>query len=186
LRQDPDIILVGEIRDFETCEIAIKAALTGHLVLSTLHTNDAPSTINRMLNMGVEPFMVTAALNLIAAQRLARRLCNECKQPFEYDKQGCLDAGMLLEEYEAGGQMKGTGCRICGDTGYKGRVALYEIMPISDRLKDAVLQGYSAGELKKVAIDDGLQTLRRSGLRKISQGMTSLEEVLRVTRADNV
>ncbi len=186
LRQDPDIILVGEIRDFETCEIAIKAALTGHLVLSTLHTNDAPSTINRMLNMGVEPFMVTAALNLIAAQRLARRLCTECKQPFEYDKQGCLDAGMLLDEYEAGGQMKGTGCRICGDTGYKGRVALYEIMPISDRLKDAVLQGYSAGELKKVAIEDGLQTLRRSGLRKISQGMTSLEEVLRVTRADNV
>ena len=187
LRQDPDIILVGEIRDFETAEIGIKAALTGHLVLSTLHTNSAPATINRLLNMGVEPFMVTAALNLIAAQRLARRLCKDCKEPFSYDKEACIEAGMLEEEYDeaAGkGQMKGTGCRLCGETGYKGRVALYEIMPFSDALKDAVLQGYSANELKRVAIEDGMQSLRRAGLRKINQGLTSLEEVVRVTRAD--
>ena len=189
LRQDPDIILVGEIRDFETAEIGIKAALTGHLVLSTLHTNSAPATINRLLNMGVEPFMVTAALNLIAAQRLARRLCKECKQPHTYDREACIEAGMNPEEYdEAAGktQMKGAGCRVCGDTGYKGRVALYEIMPFSDALKDAVLQGYSANELKRVAIEDGMQTLRQAGLRKINQGLTSLEEVVRVTRADAV
>ena len=185
LRQDPDIILVGEIRDFETAEIAIKAALTGHLVLSTLHTNSAPATINRLLNMGVEPFMVTAALNLIAAQRLARRLCKECAQPFKYEREGCVDAGMTEEEYDAGNSMKGAGCRICGETGYKGRVALYEIMPMSDLLKEAVLQGYSAQELKRVAVEDGMQTLRRSGLAKINQGTTSLSEVLRVTRADN-
>lgn len=189
LRQDPDIILVGEIRDFETAEIGIKAALTGHLVLSTLHTNSAPATINRLLNMGVEPFMVTAALNLIAAQRLARRLCKECKEPHTYDREGCIEAGMLEEEFDAAAgktQMKGIGCRICGDTGYKGRVALYEIMPFSDALKDAVLQGYSANELKRVAIEDGMQTLRRAGLRKINQGLTSLEEVVRVTRADTL
>ena len=185
LRQDPDILLVGEIRDFETAEIAIKAALTGHLVLSTLHTNDAPSTINRLLNMGVEPFMVTSSLNLIAAQRLARSICKECKQPHKYDKQTCLDAGMSDEEYEAGKQMKGVGCRVCGETGFKGRVALYEIMPLSDQLKEAVLQGYSAAELKRVAVEDGMQTLRRSGLAKINQGITTIAEVLRVTRADN-
>ena len=185
LRQDPDIILVGEIRDFETAEIGIKAALTGHLVLSTLHTNSAPATINRLLNMGVEPFMVTAALNLIAAQRLARRICKECKQPFRYDKEGCIDAGMTDEEYEAGEQRKGAGCRICGETGFKGRVALYEIMPFSDTLKDAVLQGYSAQELKRVSIEDGMQTLRRSGMAKINQGTTSLAEIVRVTRSDN-
>ncbi len=185
LRQDPDIILVGEIRDFETAEIAIKAALTGHLVLSTLHTNDAPSTINRLLNMGVEPFMVTASLNLIAAQRLARRICKECKQPHKYDKDGCIDAGMLEEEYNEGKSVKGAGCRVCGETGFKGRVALYEIMPMGDMLKEAVLQGYSAQELKRVAVEAGMQTLRRSGLAKINQGTTSLSEVLRVTRADN-
>ncbi len=185
LRQDPDILLVGEIRDFETAEIAIKAALTGHLVLSTLHTNDAPSTISRLLNMGVEPFMVTASLNLIAAQRLARRICGECAEPEKYDKQGCLDAGMSEEAWEKGSPKVGRGCRVCGDTGYKGRVALYEIMPISDALKDAVLQGYSSQELKRVAVEGDMQTLRQSGLRKINQGTTSLEEVIRVTRADD-
>ncbi|HAN30014.1 MAG TPA: type IV-A pilus assembly ATPase PilB [Myxococcales bacterium] len=187
LRQDPDIILVGEIRDFETAEIAIKAALTGHLVLSTLHTNSAPATINRLLNMGVEPFMVTASLNLIAAQRLARRLCKECKEPFTYEKQACIDAGMTEEEYDAAakdGMMKGMGCRVCGDTGYKGRVAFYEIMPISDAIKEAVLQGYSATELKRVAVEDGMPTLRRAGLAKVRQGLTSLDEVIRCTRAD--
>ncbi len=187
LRQDPDIILVGEIRDFETAEIGIKAALTGHLVLSTLHTNDAPSTISRLLNMGVEPFMVTASLNLIAAQRLVRRVCKECAEPFAYEKEGCMTGGMSEDQYGewSGGMRKGIGCRICGETGYKGRVALYEILPITDALKDAVLQGYSATEIKRLAVSEGMQTLRMSGLRKMGQGVTSLEEVLRVTRADN-
>ncbi len=184
LRQDPDILMVGEIRDFETAEIAVKAALTGHMVLSTLHTNDAPSTINRLLNMGVEPFMVTASLNLIAAQRLVRRLCAECKEPHVYDKQQCLDAGLTEEEYDGAKFMKGRGCRTCGESGFKGRVACYEIMPMSDGLRDAVLQGYSAGELKRVAIQDGMQTLRRSALKKMALGLTSLEELLRVTRGD--
>jgi type IV pilus assembly protein PilB len=184
LRQDPDILMVGEIRDFETAEIAIKAALTGHMVLSTLHTNDAPSTISRLLNMGVEPFMVTAALNLIAAQRLVRRNCAECKQPVVLDKVAVLEAGLSEDEYNVATFMRGSGCRICGDSGYKGRVAIYEIMPMTDGLKDAVLQGSSAGEMKRVAVQDGLQTLRRSALKKLALGLTSFEEVLRVTRAD--
>lgn len=184
LRQDPDVLMVGEIRDFETAEIGIKAALTGHMVLSTLHTNDAPSTISRLLNMGVEPFMVTAALNLIAAQRLVRRTCAECKVPYKPDLKTCVDAGMSEEDYEKASFMKGAGCKTCGDSGYKGRVAIYEIMPITDNLRDAVLQGSSSGELKKVAVEDGLQTLRMSALRKLAQGLTTLEEVLRVTRND--
>ena len=186
LRQDPDVLMVGEIRDFETAEIAIKAALTGHMVLSTLHTNDAPSTINRLLNMGVEPFMVTAALNLIAAQRLVRRICSECKTDHSFDKEVCIEAGMTEAQYAAATFKKGAGCHICGGSGYKGRVAIYEIMPITDNLKDAVLQGSSAGELKRVAIGDGLQTLRMSALAKMAQGLTTLEEVLRVTRSDNL
>ncbi len=184
LRQDPDILMVGEIRDFETAEIAIKAALTGHMVLSTLHTNDAPSTINRLLNMGVEPFMVTSALNLIAAQRLVRKNCAECKAPTTYEKALVIEAGVTEEEYATATFMRGTGCRICGDSGYKGRIAIYEIMPMSDPLREAVLQGYSASELKKTAVADGLQTLRRSALMKLVIGQTSLEEVLRVTRSD--
>jgi type IV pilus assembly protein PilB len=166
LRQDPDVLMVG------------------HMVLSTLHTNDAPSTISRLLNMGVEPFMVTAALNLIAAQRLVRRICGECKAPFLPDRRACLDAGMSEADYDSAGFMKGVGCKTCNDSGYKGRVAIYEIMPISDNLRDAVLQGSSAGELKRVAVDDGLQTLRMSALNKLRQGLTTLEEVLRVTRND--
>ena len=184
LRQDPDVLMVGEIRDFETAEIGIKAALTGHMVLSTLHTNDAPSTISRLLNMGVEPFMVTASLNLIAAQRLVRRNCAECKQPFKWEKSQCLEAGLTSDEYDNGVFMKGVGCKTCGESGYKGRVAIYEIMPMSDGLRDAVLQGFSTTELKKVAIQDGLQTLRRSALKKFALGLTTLEECLRVTRAD--
>jgi len=184
LRQDPDVLMVGEVRDFETAEIAIKAALTGHMVLSTLHTNDAPSTINRLLNMGVEPFMVTAALNLIAAQRLVRRVCSECKAPHSLDRAACLEAGMSGEAFDKATFMKGAGCKTCGDSGYKGRVAIYEIMPISEALKDAVLQGCSASELKKVAVEDGLQTLRMSALNKLALGQTTLEEVLRVTRGD--
>ena len=184
LRQDPDVLMVGEIRDFETAEIGIKAALTGHMVLSTLHTNDAPSTINRLLNMGVEPFMVTSSLNLIAAQRLVRRNCAECKQPFQYDRTLCIEAGLTEEELDKATFMKGVGCKTCGESGYKGRVAIYEIMPMSDGLREAVLQGFSASELKKVAISDGMQSLRRSSLLKLAQGLTTLEECLRVTRAD--
>jgi type IV pilus assembly protein PilB len=184
LRQDPDILMVGEIRDFETAEIAIKAALTGHLVLSTLHTNDAPSTISRLLNMGVEPFMVTASLNLIAAQRLVRKTCAECRQPFQLEKKACVDAGLTEEEYDKATFMKGVGCRVCGESGYKGRLAVYEIMPLSDNLKEAVLQGFSATDLKRTAIQDGMQTLRRSALKKLMAGLTTIEEVLRVTRSD--
>ena len=184
LRQDPDIIMIGEIRDFETAEIAVKAALTGHLVLSTLHTNDAPSTINRLLNMGVEPFLVTAALNLILAQRLARRICKECKEPLAVDQDVLLEAGMSEEQARTATIMKGRGCRNCNDTGYKGRIALYEVMPLNDELKECVLQGYSSAELKKEAIRHGMQTLRQAGLAKVREGGTTLEEIMRVTRAD--
>ncbi len=184
LRQDPDILMVGEIRDFETAEIAIKAALTGHMVLSTLHTNDAPSTISRLLNMGVEPFMVTASLNLIAAQRLVRRTCAECRVPVDVEKSACIDAGVTEEMYATAKFLKGPGCNVCGGSGYKGRVAIYEIMPMSEGLRDAVLQGFSASEMKKVAVENGLQTLRMSALKKLCEGLTTLEEVLRVTRSD--
>ena len=184
LRQDPDIIMVGKIRDFETAEIAVKAALTGHLVLSTIHTNDAPSTVNRLLNMGVEPFLVTASLNAILAQRLARRICKNCGEPSEIAPEALLAAGMpeaLLEECTP---MQGRGCHACNETGYKGRVALYEIMPMSEELKEAVLQGYSAIELKREAIRLGMRTLRASGLSKVAEGMTTLEEVIRISRQD--
>jgi len=184
LRQDPDIIMVGEVRDFETAEIAVKAALTGHLVLSTLHTNDAPSTINRLLNMGVEPFLVTASLNLIAAQRLVRRVCKDCREPVDLPRQALIDAGMTPEQADSFTPTKGKGCRACTNTGYKGRVALYEVMPVSDELKEAVLQGFSALELKREAIRLGMRSLRMAGLQKIREGATSIEEVLRVTRAD--
>jgi type IV pilus assembly protein PilB len=184
LRQDPDIIMVGEIRDFETAEIAIKAALTGHLVLSTLHTNDAPSTINRLLNMGVEPFLVTSSLNAIVAQRLARRICTDCAEPLEMDKKVLAEAGMTEEMLAVAHPLHGKGCRRCSDTGYKGRVALYEVMHVGDEIKECVLQGYSAMEIKKEAVRLGMQSLRMSGLKKIVEGMTTLAEVLRVTRAD--
>ena len=184
LRQDPDIIMVGEIRDFETAEIAIKAALTGHLVLSTLHTNDAPSTINRLLNMGVEPFLVTSSLNAIVAQRLARKVCSECAQPIEIEQEVLTDLGMSLEQIENANLMKGAGCKRCSDTGYKGRIALYEVMDVNDDIKEYVLQGYSAMELKREAIKLGMQTLRMSALNKLSSGMITVDEVLRITRAD--
>ena len=185
LRQDPDIIMVGEIRDFETAEIAVKAALTGHMVLSTLHTNDAPSTVNRLLNMGVEPFLVTASVNLIVAQRLARRICKDCKAPDPEDHvEGLIEAGMSKEEAKKSVPMKGKGCNTCSGSGYKGRVALYEVMMLKDGLKDLILQGGSTSELKQEAIRLGMNTLRRSGLNKINEGMTTLEEVVRVTAAD--
>jgi type IV pilus assembly protein PilB len=184
LRQDPDIIMVGEIRDFETAEIAVKAALTGHMVLSTLHTNDAPSTISRLLNMGIEPFLVTAAVNLVVAQRLARRVCQECAHAYQVTPEVLLDLQVPEEMIPEVTVMKGEGCKICNGTGYKGRVALYEIMVLSDELKEFVLQGYSTAELKHEAIRLGMKTLRQSGIGKILEGMTTVDEVLRVTAPD--
>jgi type IV pilus assembly protein PilB len=184
LRQDPDIIMVGEIRDFETAEIAVKAALTGHLVLSTLHTNDAPATISRLLNMGVEPFLITASVNLVLAQRLARRVCVDCKRPQDIDRQALIDMGVPEAKLEGAQIMKGMGCATCNDTGYKGRVALYEVMRFHDDLKEMVLQGASSAELKAAAIKRGMLTLRMSGISKVLEGMTTPEEILRVTMAD--
>ncbi len=184
LRQDPDIIMVGEIRDFETAEISVKAALTGHLVLSTLHTNDAPATISRMLNMGVEPFLITASVNLVLAQRLARRVCVDCKRPAELDLQALRDMGLTEEQLQNAQVFKGAGCNTCNNTGYKGRVALYEVMRFTDDLKEMVLQGASTAELKTAAIRGGMCSLRMSGIRKVLDGMTTTEEILRVTMAD--
>ena len=184
LRQDPDIIMVGEIRDFETGEIAIKAALTGHLVLSTLHTNDAPSTISRMLNMGIEPFLITAALNAIVAQRLARKICQECKEEIQVPDQALLDLQIKPEELGTFKLYKGKGCSKCSETGYKGRIALYEVMIASESLKESVLNGASAAELKQEAIRQGMQTLRQSALHKLMEGTTTTEEVTRVSMAD--
>lgn len=184
LRQDPDIIMVGEIRDYETAEIAVKAALTGHMVLSTLHTNDAPSTINRLLNMGVEPFLVTASVNLIVAQRLARKVCFDCRTPVDSNPQALIDLGVGPDEAGRIQLFKGVGCKTCNNTGYKGRIALYEVMVMGDGLKELVLQGASTAELKTEAIRLGMRTLRMSGIGKLKEGVTSIEEVLRVTAAD--
>jgi type IV pilus assembly protein PilB len=184
LRQDPNIIMVGEIRDFETAEIAVKAALTGHLVLSTLHTNDAPSTISRLLNMGVEPFLVTASVNLILAQRLARRICADCKKPIEKNTKALTDLGMKPDLAEKTQLWKGTGCPKCANTGYKGRIALYEVMPFYDPVKELVLQGASTAEIKAEAIRCGMKSLRMSGLQKLAEGITTPEEILRVSVAD--
>jgi type IV pilus assembly protein PilB len=184
LRQDPNIIMVGEIRDFETAEIAVKAALTGHLVLSTLHTNDAPSTISRLLNMGIEPFLVTASCNLVVAQRLARRICAECKMPAEKHPDALRKLGMSEDQIATANIMHGKGCGTCNQTGYKGRVALYEVMPLIDPLKELVLQGASAAEIKAEMIRNGVQSLRMAGIAKILAGMTTPEEILRSTVED--
>jgi len=184
LRQDPDIIMVGEIRDYETAEIGVKAALTGHLVLSTLHTNDAPSTINRLLNMGIEPFLVASSVVLILAQRLVRRICKECKEVEKIPVQTLIKAGMSEEEAKNAVCYKGKGCQTCSDTGYKGRVALYEVMPIGEGVRELVLQGASADEIKKRAISGGMKTLRMSGLAKVREGSTTLEEVVDSTFSD--
>ena len=184
LRQDPNIIMVGEIRDFETAEIAVKAALTGHLVLSTLHTNDAPSTVSRLLNMGIEPFLVTASVNLVVAQRLARRICADCKIPAEKHPEALLKMGMTDEQVRNAKVMKGKGCQTCNNTGYKGRVALYEVMPFTDPLKELVLQGASAAEIKAEMIRGGTMSLRLAGIAKILDGMTTPEEILRTTVDD--
>jgi type IV pilus assembly protein PilB len=184
LRQDPDIIMVGEVRDFETAEIAVKAALTGHMVLSTLHTNDAPATISRLLNMGVEPFLITASVNLVLAQRLARKICVDCKQQIRYEQKILEDCGFSADQIATAKLMKGAGCRTCNGSGYKGRLALYEVMRFTDTLKEMVLQGASTAELKLGAIKNGMMTLRMSGIRKISDGVTTPEEVMRVTMGD--
>ena len=181
LRQDPNIILVGEIRDFETAEIAVKAALTGHLVLSTLHTNDAPSTISRLMNMGIEPFLVASSLNLVCAQRLVRRVCVNCKIEEELPPAAMEQAGFSREDAQSVKPKKGTGCDKCLKTGYKGRVGLYEVMEITDELRELILVGASALEIRRKAIEEGMITLRGSGLRKIKDGVTTLEEVLRET-----
>src|SRR3982751_368765 len=181
LRQDPNIILVGEIRDFETAEIAIKAALTGHMVLSTLHTNDAPSTISRLMNMGIEPFLVATSVNIIQAQRLIRRICSECKEQISLPAEGLVEIGFTHQEAASLKLYKGRGCGNCNDTGYKGRVGLYEVMEITDELLELIIIGASAMELRKKAIDLGMITLRESGLCKIREGITTIEEVVKET-----
>jgi type IV pilus assembly protein PilB len=184
LRQDPDIIMVGEIRDFETAEIAVKAALTGHLVLSTLHTNDAPSTVSRLLNMGIEPFLVASSVNLIGAQRLVRKLCADCKAPVEVPRQHLIDIGIPPDEVDQVKPMRGAGCRTCNNTGYKGRIAVYEMMVCNEEVREFILNGASTLELKREAVRNGMKTLRMSATTKFREGMTSLEEVVRVTAPD--
>jgi type IV pilus assembly protein PilB len=181
LRQDPNIILVGEIRDFETAEIAIKAALTGHLVLSTLHTNGAPETISRLMNMGIEPFLVATSVHLIQAQRLVRRICGECAEVVDLPYQALIEAGYSPEEAKTVKVKKGKGCGVCNNSGYKGRTGLYEVMEVDDELRELILVGASALELKKKAIERGMITLRRSGLIKAMNGIVTLEEVARET-----
>jgi len=183
LRQDPNIVLVGEIRDFETAEIAIKAALTGHLVLSTLHTNDAPSTISRLMNMGIEPFLVATSVNLIQAQRLIRRICKDCKKEHPTPHEALMEIGFSAEEVKTLRTYKGRGCPSCNETGYKGRIGLYEVMEITDEIRELILIGASALELRKKSIEDGMISLRESGLQKIRNGVTTIEEVLRETVA---
>ena len=183
LRQDPNIIVVGEIRDFETAESAIKAALTGHLVLSTLHTNDAPSTISRLMNMGIEPFLVATSVNLIQAQRLIRRICKDCKREQPSPAEALIEIGFAPEETKKFKTFKGQGCATCNNTGYKGRVGLYEVMEVTDEVRELILIGASAIELRKKAIEDGMITLRESGLHKIRAGITTVEEVVRETVA---
>jgi type IV pilus assembly protein PilB len=182
LRQDPNIILVGEIRDYETAEIAVKASLTGHLVFSTLHTNDAPSTISRLVNMGIEPFLVGTSVNLIQAQRLVRRVCSGCKEEVrDVPAQTLIDIGFTPDDVGTFKVHKGRGCGTCNGTGYKGRVGLYEVMEISDGIRDLIMVGATAVEIKRKALEEGMLTLRMSGLEKIKAGVTTLEEVLRET-----
>ena len=184
LRQDPDIIMVGEIRDFETAEIAVKAALTGHMVLSTLHTNDAPSSVNRLLNMGVEPFLVTASVNLIAAQRLVRVICKNCMEPVDISPQILKDIGTSEEQAHEIQCNKGSGCMKCSKTGYRGRIAVFEVMPLHEEIKEFVLNGASTLEIKREAIRLGMKTMRQTGISKLSEGVTSIDEIVRVTAPD--
>jgi type IV pilus assembly protein PilB len=184
LRQDPDIIMVGEIRDFETAQIAIQSALTGHLVMSTLHTNDAPGTITRLVDMGIEPFLITSSVLLILAQRLVRKICTECKEPVKVNPKLLFGLGVPRGEIDGFAVYKGKGCSLCSNTGYKGRVGLYEVMPLWDDLKELVLSRASSLDIKKEAIRQGMKTLRVAGVEKINEGMTTIEEVLRTTMDD--
>jgi type IV pilus assembly protein PilB len=184
LRQDPDIIMVGEIRDFETAQIAVQAALTGHLVLSTVHTNDAPGTISRLIDMGIEPFLISSAIILILAQRLIRKVCMECREPVKVHPQLLIDLGIPPDEVKSIQVYKGKGCSLCNNTGYKGRVGLYEVMPMKEEVKELVLSRASTSEVKKEAIRLGMKTLRQSGISKIREGVTTIEEVLRSTIDD--
>jgi type IV pilus assembly protein PilB len=184
LRQDPDIIMVGEIRDFETAQIAVQAALTGHLVLSTVHTNDAPGTISRLIDMGIEPFLISSAVVLILAQRLIRKVCMECREPVKVHPQLLIDLGIPPDEVKSFPVYKGKGCSLCNNTGYKGRVGLYEVMPMKEEIKELLLSRASTSEIKKEAIRLGMKTLRQSGIAKIKEGMTTIEEVLRSTIED--
>ena len=184
LRQDPDIIMVGEVRDFETAEIAVKAALTGHMVLSTLHTNDAPSTINRLLNMGIEPFLVASSLNCVLAQRLARRICLECKERVDVLPQALIDIGVPPEEAARIQVYRGAGCPACSNTGFRGRIAIYEVMAVGEEIKEFILNGASASEIKREAMRLGMKTLRQSAITKLAEGVTTTEEVIRVSAAD--
>jgi type IV pilus assembly protein PilB len=184
LRQDPDIIMVGEIRDFETAEIGVKAALTGHLVLSTLHTNDAPQTINRMLNMGIEPFLVASSVLLILAQRLSRRICPNCKVEIDPPVEALRDLGVKMEDIGTFPVYEGRGCAQCSNTGFKGRIALYEVMPITDEIKELILAGASSMEIKREAIRLGMDTLRMAGVNKLKEGVTTINEIARTTMAD--
>lgn len=181
LRQDPNIVLVGEIRDFETAEIAVKAALTGHLVLSTLHTNDAPSTVSRLMNMGIEPFLVATSVNIIAAQRLVRRICSQCKEETEAPVQALLSVGFSEAEAPTLRLYHGRGCDRCNGTGYKGRVGLFEVMDLTEDVRELILSGATAVELRRKAIEEGMITLRQSGLQKIRDGVTTIDEVVRET-----
>jgi len=185
LRQDPDIIMVGEVRDLETAQIAIKAALTGHLVLSTLHTNDCPATVDRLINMGVEPFLLTSSINLILAQRLVRRICEQCKEPVQLRSELLINLGVDPADLGAGfPTFHGRGCSNCGNTGYRGRLAVYEVMVMRDELRELILKGVSAMELKRAAVKLGLSTLRMSALQKVREGLTTVDETLRVTDTD--
>ena len=184
LRQDPDIIMVGEIRDFETAQIAVQAALTGHLVLSTVHTNDAPGTITRLIDMGVEPFLISSAVILILAQRLVRKICMDCREPVKVHPQLLIDLGIPPDEVKSFQVYKGKGCPICNYSGYKGRIGLYEVMPMKEEVKELVLSRASTSEVKKEAIRLGMKTLRQSGIMKIKEGVTSIEEILRSTMED--
>jgi type IV pilus assembly protein PilB len=183
LRQDPNIIMIGEIRDLETGSIAIKAALTGHLVLSTLHTNDAPSTITRMIDMGIEPFNVASAVNLVVAQRLVRRVCMDCAAPASYKPEEIKSLGLTPEEGKQMQFMKGTGCDTCSGTGYKGRAGLYEVMALSPELRRMILRSASVADIQTMAVKEGMLTLRMDGLKKIERGVTTLEEVVKETAA---
>jgi type IV pilus assembly protein PilB len=186
LRQDPDIIMVGEIRDYEVGEIAVEAALTGHMVLSTLHTNDAPSTITRLLNMGIEPFLVVASLNVVVAQRLCRKICTACRVVHNASKEELIGCGFAPASAEKIKVYKGAGCDVCNGTGYKGRVAIYEVLAMSPRIRELVLKNGSSDDIKAAAIKEGMKTLRMCALTKVAQGLTTLEEALSNSASDNM